>query len=567
MLADDHWWLWSNKTRREAIRLLVVLAPKLDAESLAQLEQSVLAGPPHEMYRDDIDPESWARIMKKEVWLRLAKMDAIGTVLNTDASEKLNDLTSRNPDWRLAEDERDEFSTWISDGSKWIQHLATPRRRRELIEWLRQHPMKDGWKTDDWHDRCRDNFPTAACALYALTERGEWPVERWRDALRIWSEEAMAKRSWRYIAPVLVDASDDVLKSLAPGLGWWLGNVAKTLDRHEGKFFRFCRRILDLEAHDHPDDEMDDVATEAINHPVGHVTEALLRWWYRSFPDDGQGLPSELGHFFTDLCDVRIAPYRYGRFLLAAQVIALFRVDSDWTTRHLLTLFDWNRSRVEASSAWKGFLCWSPNLYRPLMESIKGFFLDTACYYQNIGTGGENYATLLTFAALDPGDTFTPAELRNATRQLPFEGLKETARALVRSLEGAGEQRTEHWDNRILPYLRTIWPNSSEMRTSEISESLGMLCIAAHNEFPKAVEEIRHWLLPPQYPGHLIDGILEAEYCSQFPQPALEFLNLVIGENIQWFSEKLQNCLNQIRAEESQLQYDPRFLRLQDILH
>ena len=131
-------------------------------------------------------------------------------------------------------------------------------------------------------------------------------------------------------------------------------------------------------------------------------------------------MPSEFEQIFTDLCDVRIAPYRHGRVLLAARVIALFRVDSDWTTKHLLILFDWNRSRVEASSAWKGFLCWSPSLYHPLMESIKGFFLDTARYYKNVGTGGINYVSLLTFAALDPGDIFTTAELREATRQLPI---------------------------------------------------------------------------------------------------------------------------------------------------
>ena len=94
-----------------------------------------------------------------------------------------------------------------------------------------------------------------------------------------------------------------------------------------------------------------------------------------------------------------------------------------------------------------------------------------------------------------------------------------------------------------------------------------MLCIAAQDEFPKAVEELRHWLQPPEYPGHLMDKILQTEYCRQFPESALEFLNLTIGESVQGFSDELQNCLDQIQAEEFQLQYDPRFLRLQEILH
>ena len=30
LLADEHWWLWSVETEREAMRLLVALAPQLE---------------------------------------------------------------------------------------------------------------------------------------------------------------------------------------------------------------------------------------------------------------------------------------------------------------------------------------------------------------------------------------------------------------------------------------------------------------------------------------------------------------------------------------------------------
>ncbi len=50
LLADDHWWLWSVETEREAMRLLVALAPHLDEAMLAELEQAILCGPP----RDDV---------------------------------------------------------------------------------------------------------------------------------------------------------------------------------------------------------------------------------------------------------------------------------------------------------------------------------------------------------------------------------------------------------------------------------------------------------------------------------------------------------------------------------
>ena len=43
LLADEHWWLWSVETQREAMRLLVALAPRLDVTMLAELEQAITA--------------------------------------------------------------------------------------------------------------------------------------------------------------------------------------------------------------------------------------------------------------------------------------------------------------------------------------------------------------------------------------------------------------------------------------------------------------------------------------------------------------------------------------------
>lgn len=68
-------------------------------------------------------------------------------------------------------------------------------------------------------------------------------------------------------------------------------------------------------------------------HPVGQVREALLRWWYQSPLEDDQGLADDLNPRFSRLYDTQIAKFRYGRVLLAAHVIELFRVDCNWATR------------------------------------------------------------------------------------------------------------------------------------------------------------------------------------------------------------------------------------------
>ena len=556
LLANEHWWLWSIETQREAIRLLVALAPQLDAGMLAELEQAILAGPPHAMFKDDIEPKRRTRIVDWKIWLRLAKISA---VLGVTGKKRLDELSKRHPKWKLETDQHGEFPYWISDVDEQSKLVATPRRRRELIEWLRQHPDTDHWPEDDWRQRCRDNFATAAYALYALAREDTWPTGRWREAFQAWSEEKTIKRSWRYMAPVIAKAPDKLIQVLAHNISCWLQAIAKTSEGHEALFLPLTRRILALDHQDGVDS--DDPVTCALNHPVGHVTQALLNWWYKKSLEDKQGLPDELRLIFTKLCDTRIDKYRHGRVLLAANVIALFRVDPDWARKFLLPLFDWQSSKDEARSAWEGFL-WSPQFYRPLMEEIKPFFLDTAKRYATLGKHNRRYAALLTFAALDPGDTFTTAELRGATRTLSKDGLRDAAQALVDALEGAGDQRVNYWTNRVVPYLDRIWPKTKKHTPPDIAESLGHLCVVAQDAFPDAFSKLQYWLQPFPHPDSLVHRLHEANLCQRFPEPSLDFLASVIDEKVQWLPSKLNACLEQIGSVNPELKNDARYERL-----
>lgn len=559
LLADQEWWLWSIETQRESIRLLLALAPQLDIPMLGELERAILSGPPRTMFRDDIEPESLTWIVERETWLRLAKMVQTGAVLGTACSERLNTLSAKHQDWKVESDERDEFSSWVGDGNEWRKFTIAPRRRNELLEWLKQSPSADLWHGDDWQQRCRDNFATTACALCALSREGNWPTDRWRTALQAWSEEKHLKRSWRYMAPVLAAVPDKELKTLTHAISWWLQSIAKTFEGHEVHFFTLAHRILEL---DYLDDIVsDDPVMRAINHPVGHVTEALLRWWYRGSLKDEQGLPDQLKPTFTELCDINIEKFQHGRVLLAAHVIALFRVDQEWAIQNLLPLFDWQRSEADGRMAWEGFL-WSPRLYRPLLEAIKPAFLDTAHHYAALGDHDRQYASLLTFAALDPGDTFTIAELAGAVRSLPPNGLNDAARALISALESAGEQRADFWSNRVTRYLHAIWPKTRNNISPDISEALALLCVAAQDAFPEALTLLRAWLQPLAHPDYLVHQLHEADLCGRFPAEALDLMSLVIGDQAQWPPGELGKCLNTIRIAASNLEADQRFQQL-----
>ena len=569
VLDNECWWLWSVETEREVLRLLVSMAPKLDDSEMVELEQAILRGPPREMFKEEIEQERWVRIVNREIWLRLAKIQAAGAVLGQVAKTKLDDLAQQYPKWQLASDEHDEFPFWMGNDEGGFpappDFELAPQSRQELGVWLQKYPSADRWQHQDgWRERCRESFSIAVDALSDVADNGVWPADRWREALQVSAEDALLKETWPILAKILVDAPGEIFQSLASNLSWWLKAQAKTFDGQPERFFELAHRLLNLD-HQGEADADDEPVFRALNHTVGHVAQALLDWWYRGALEDGQGLPEEIKPIFTALCDTRIAKFRHGRVLLAAHVITLFRVDCDWATEYLLPLFDWQRAPMEARLVWDGFL-WSPRLYRPLLSAIKAPLLETAAHFEELGKHAEQYAEFLTFVALDQGDTFTNKEMANAICRLPAGGLEHSAQALVRALEGARDQRGEYWRNRLLPFLHNIWPKSRDLITPGISQSIARLCVAAAGSFPEALQILRYWLQPVQHSDYLIHLLHEAKLCEQFPEDALTFLDSVVGIDAQWLPRELQQCLNDIQRANPQLGNDARFIRLAELI-
>jgi hypothetical protein len=567
LLGGDGWWLWSPETERETMRLIVSLATRLSADELLQLVKAVLAGPPRSMFRRDIEDDHLARTVDRETWLRLAKIAGTGAQLPAHGAECFAALTSQYPEWSLAPDERDEFPFWMESGwvgnrDPWREQVSIPRTRRGTINYLHDHPEVEEGKQDDWRERCSTAFQATALALCSLAREGTWPENRWHEALQAWSDEKHQRQSWRFMGKVLSTTPDETLRSLMHPASYWLQSVSKQVGQQDEPLFVLVNRILNL---DLPVSQDDDVVTRAINHPVGHLTEALLRWWYSRQLEDNQGLPERLKAVFSRLCEVTAAEFAAGRVLLAAHVIALFRVDPAWAETNLLPLFDWRRSVDEARATWEGFL-WSPRLYRPLMEKLKVPFLEAARHYEQLGKHDGQYASLLTFAALEPNYVFTTGELANATQALPVDGLHESAQALVRSVESAGEQRADFWSNRVVPYLRRVWPNTRDHVSPTLAESLGQLCVAAQDHFPEALGLLRGWLSPPEHPDYVVHILATAGLCAKFPLEALEFLDLMISDSTQWLPRELRTCIDAIAAADGRLRSDPRYQRLLEVV-
>lgn len=574
LVVDDAWWLWAVETRREVLRLLVLQGSHLTPASQELLESAILTGPPRGMYRDDLEVDEWHDLVAREVWLHLSKLVISGQALGAASAARLTELSQQHPQWQLAANERDEFSHWMSgtgdpDFAESRDVDIAPRKRRDLVDWLvkpqsEQRPFHE----DTWREVCRTRFFHSLCALRDLANKEIWPAERWREALQVWSEQGMVPRSWRYAAPLIQTMPDAVLRELAHGVTSWVEAASKSIDRNEGILLDLCGRILalpldgDSGIRNGDGEPIQQPVTEAINHPIGHVVQALINLWFKREPNDGDRLPSDIVPWFTLLCDVRVQRFRHGRVLLASQVIALFRVDRPWTERYLLPLFDWTSAAVEAKAAWEGFL-WSPRLYGPLLLAFKTQFLETAGHYGDLGEHARQFAAFLTYAALGPVDGYTAEEWRVAIGSLPQEGLEKSAQALSQALEGAGDQREEYWTNRIQPFWQDIWPKSRALATTGIAESLARMSLAAGAAFPQALTAVLDWLRPIEHPSYVIHRLHETGLSARFPIHALRLLAAIVDDQT-WGAPELGQCLDLIVKADEGLAQDPLYQRLRD---
>lgn len=574
LLLEGAWWLWSSDTGREVFRLFVLQGRHLAGATQDRLEAAILAGPPREMYRDDLEEERWQDLVEHSVWLHLAKLNTSGLVLGVSAAARLADISIAHPQWQLAANERDEFSHWMSgtgdpdyEDSRDVD--IAPRKRQELGQWLaKPMPERRPLYEDTWRDVCRTRFFHSLSALCDLAQEGVWPAGRWREALQTWAEEGMVLRSWRYAAPLVQTMPDAVLQEIDHAVTWWMEAASKSISRHEDILLNLCRRVLALPLETGSGSsiirngvETYDPVGSAINHPIGHATQALINLWFKQSPNDNDLLPADLKPIFTALCDVQVDRFRHGRVLMGSRLIAFFRVDRPWTEQHLLPLFGWSNP-VEAKAVWEGFL-WSPRLYQPLLTAFKSQFLESANHYADLGEHRQQFATFLTYAALSPTEGYTVEEFRTAIGALPQEGLEESAQALFQALAGAADQSEDYWKNRAQPFWQQIWPKSRDKATPRIAESLTRMMIASRGEFPATLAAVQDWLQPIEHPHYVVHLLYESGLCSRFPADALGLLDAVIA-NQQWAPQELGQCLDKIVQAAPSLAQEANYYRLRE---
>lgn len=556
-------WLWSSETRRETMMFLKANGRLVEVEE--RLQAVILAGPLRGMFRDDIDDVRWQKISEEETWLVLKTLSESGVVLGDLANSRVADIERRFPELRLDAEDIAGFPVYTRLGQSPSNGAGeAPEEPGVFGDWLNLEEEEENFDRErTWREFCARNLDRASSELIDRARQNIWPRKGWEAALKAWSDDALAPISWLRVAPEIVAMPSADFHAIVGAVSWWLSSISKAIEPDQGLFFRLVARTLDAVAQDSVE-RADDIHFRAINHPAGLATRALLDYWYKSGLEDGQLLQGDYRGIFSELCQRKSQTMHYGRLILAQSVIALFRVDGEWTKEFLLPYFDWKSSPMAALSMWESFL-YSPRLYWPLLDCLKSSIVATSHRLNELSAAHQRqFVGLLTYAALESiqGEPKHVHILKACFESLPTDAFAFVASSLERSLRGAGDQRPEYFANRVEPFMKAFWRKSRDAKTKTISAELARACVAAGPAFPQAVDAFTIWLQPLERADMTVFALEQANLAAQFPAAVLKFLDLIIDTETRAIPNKLGVCLKTIFVSDPTLVSDRRFDKL-----
>jgi len=435
----------------------------------------------------------------------------------------------------------------------------------ELAKALQNPAITDHWYEDNWSEICQQ-YPAAAIeALKLLAARHDWPVKAWREAVHAFADTKLVKDAFQEIGPLLTSATPETIAQLIQAISWWLSVLANSLDKQpDVVWLRLIDLVLNQAASEEPTVDEDPVH-RAINHPLGHATEALIRVWLRSGPKRDQALPEFFEVRLSRIADAKHMKLPHGRFVIASYLISLFVADPKWIEENLISYFDWNKDPYEARIAWEGYLR-SPRLTPDLLNIFKGIFLNTANYYNDLDEYGDHYASLLTMASLNLGEHFSVDELRIAFNALPPEGLAGAAEGLAQAISDAGDRKEDHWINRTKPLLESIWPKSAEKQSPDAASAFAKICVNSGARFPEAVRIVRPFIVKTTNYHLALINVAESDMASKYPQDTLDLLDRLVDERYEWPPDELAQSLEQISNANADLTQTLEYRRLSNYL-
>ncbi|WP_213978896.1 SIR2 family protein [Sphingomonas sp. dw_22] len=408
----------------------------------------------------------------------------------------------------------------------------------------------------------------ALAALTFVARSGEVPLPAWSAFLYA---EARLKDSARMIALIsgrLRQLPLPLLHTIADPVADWMQRIGHRLYGDATTILpALWDRVvaaLALDGDDAPHRADGSWADDALNAPTGRLARLLLDDPMKRDRIVGGGFPDQWTTRADQLLALPGDRRRHALVMLGAHYNWFFNVDPAWTERALLPSI--NADDADGDALWDGIF-WSARMpSHALFERIKPGLLARAKAGETRRKNNEVIASMLLggwggdAAAAEPERLLTDTELR----EVLIHADDELRGQFLWHLGHWSNNTQTRWPERLVPFLRTVWPKQRALKNPSVSARLVDLALGSGNQMPAVVSVILPRLVPARSTSmHMVLATSNAtpHPAHEHPAALLDLLWAVLGEDAQQWPYKIEDTLA-LLSEDPVVGSDPRLSEL-----
>lgn len=573
ILKENNWWLWSVETKRETFRLLNHIAPKLKQNSINKLCESIIAGMPHEMFKEGISKSRFQEVNNHAQWLLLMKLDELNVSLPSEAKKVLFELGVFGD--TLRGNDQDEFPFLMESSSGYKTDFTVDQLGAmdvyDLSNLLLTEQKNREGLLDLFRSLTKKDREISFLVVEILSNQEKWIEDVWHSMLNGLNgiKEDFYIESWERLSSLLLNAPENFIKETARPISWWMRDVTKKIEIQDEKiFWKLWDRFIDIVLTIDPG-EFDDPVSIALNDPAGLLTESFLdRIWARK-PKVGDGFDDAIKKRISNLCKGKEKSHSLCRVILASRLHVLFSIDVKWAKANLIPYFNWDKSD-EAINLWKGYL-WAPRVSPDLVSVLKKSLIKTLMKKNILGNYTDRICQLFTLCSLIYPKSFTHREIRDLLLKTDADGRAEILDSLQKQVFAAAKDSGSFWINRVEPWIESSWPKDLKFIDQKTSKSFALAAIGAGSEFERAVGVALKYIKEIEEPSIVIYRlnsmkVADKQLVPSFPSSALKLMNAIISDQSKWPGPTWRDVLDQIGSADKSLIATDYYKRIDEFL-
>lgn len=570
---------WGGTHQRDLLLALQKRLASMPQDSVATVEARLLAGPPAEGVND---PD----VVQRRAWFSLNRIRWLhnqGCLFTFNFEAESARLRALAPKWQPEYAERaagslESQAGYVRTDTAFDALLSVPladllTRARELSGHSRE-----GFVQDDPFAGLVDARPVRAFrALIYSAKHQDYPDWAWTTFL---SPQARAKDKPRFACAIAWRVSRlpaSVIGNLAHAISAWLQTGIPALaSRCPSALEALWSSLISAlgvtpaavqSAVVRRKDRETEWVTEALNSPVGRLTQVLMKDPRVMAQQAGDEIPPSWLRTVEQLLSLQ-APARQHTLAILAHNLNWFDARApQWTDEHLIAPLDADAS--DRGAIWAGYFWGGRTPAKPLYEKLKG---NMKALIESHAITRHEHVGFLAAMLLDGWQRIAfegaPRLISDADmRQMLLEGGDAFRAQAVWYLEQwvkGTDERSQAWAQLLPELLKEVWPRHKSAKSPRTSARLCDLAFSSPRLFP-SIADIVTDLVAKVSDQHLILTDLQDENSvtvKEYPRQVLALLSAILPEEVSKWPYGIEGIVDRLQQADASLLNDDRLIEL-----